>query len=854
MIEITLRGPKKYLTGDPEEIFTVKSGAVYVYVVYIETTDPGRTFFVCEVPEGGVIPAFSVVNTSDGSRFEFLLAGKEEAVLSVASQEGNLEEVRNDFINRYTNLRTDDNRDTRFSQLLGEFFENHIKNEHMNIEHINEVKQSAIRGKIHLMSSIFDTVGKIRYDEDSGSALYNAMSVYCDYMNIRIIPYATLSAAFGDKFTIYDIARSSHFVLRKIRLEPKWYRKDAGAFVAILKETGNPVLCIPKGIDAYIAYDLAAGNNYVIEKEEADAFEEDAYIAYQPLPGGKLTRKDVIRYGLMRVRNRDIAVFFLMALISTLIGLLLPVLNEQLFDNLIPIGNVSDIMQVGVVIFAVMISNAFFELVQNLSNFRGVKSMEYAIVSATYDRLFRLPLTFMERFGTSEMVNRISSVSSVFSATVGAGVSAVIGLVLSMFYLYKMFDTSKILAWRGVIMAVISALIMYGFGRARIDHEKRVLETSTRANNMLYQFIAGILKIKVSGIEGRSLYEYQKVNVETMKHTMDSTRISNIGGVFTTISSLIYTGVIFYTVVRKKEVLTIGQYTAFNSAYGMFSAAVGAMISYFVTRARLVPVMERIQPIYDQEAETKEAASLPGKLTGGLEVSHVDFTYADDEVKVLNDVSFKIEPGEFIGIVGASGSGKSTLLKCLLGFERPSKGKIFYDNKDVDSLDKCEMRKQLGVVLQDGQMVVGNIYSNVTLAAPHMEPSEVEALLDDVGLHEDLEKMPMGIFTAVSEGGGTLSGGQQQRVLIARALANNPAIVFFDEATSALDNITQEKVCEKLGERNMTRVMIAHRLSTVRKCDRILVMDRGSIVEEGNYESLMEKKGLFYELAKRQEL
>ncbi len=854
MIQMTLSGPKKYLTGDPEEIFTVRSGTVYIYVVYIETTDPGRTFFVCEVPEGGVIPAFSVVNTSDGSRFEFLLAGKEKAVVDIEIQNGNLEEVRRDFIDKYTSLGKGDDADKGFSQLLGEFFENRINAEHEKIEHTNMLKQSALKGKMGLMASVFDTGGKLRYTEETKSLLYNTMSVYCNYMNIKIIPYPTLEDAYGTGFTIHDIARSSHFVLRKIHIEGKWYKKDAGAFVAIYKETGNPVLCIPKGIDAYIAYDLAAGNNYVVEKEEAEKFDEYAYIAYQPLPGGKLTLKEVLIYGLKRVRIRDIVIFLLMALISTLIGMILPLLNEKLFDNLIPIGNIPDIMEVGVVIFAAMLGNVFFGLVQSLSNFRGVKSMEYAIVSATYDRLFRLPVTFMEEFGTTEMVSRVSSVSSVFSTTVGAGLSAAIGFVMSFFYLYKMFDKSKTLAWRGVIMAAISALIMYAFGRARIRHEKYKLETSTKTNNMLYQYIAGILKIKISGIENRSLFEYQKVNTETMKHTMRSTQISNAGNVFTAIATVIYTGVIFYTVIKKKQTLSVGEYTAFNSAYGMFTSAVSSLISFFVTIAGLIPVMDRIRPIYEQEVETKEAASLPGRLTGSLEVDHIDFSYGDDETKVLTDVSFKIEKGEFIGIVGASGSGKSTLLKCLLGFEKPTKGKIFYDNKDVDTLDKCELRKQLGVVLQDGQMVVGNIYSNVILAAPHMEPADVEDLLAEVGLKEDLDKMPMGIFTAVSEGGGTLSGGQQQRVLIARALANDPAIVFFDEATSALDNITQEKVCDKLGERNMTRVMIAHRLSTVRKCDRILVMDRGRIKEEGNFEELMEKKGLFYELAKRQEL
>lgn len=236
------------------------------------------------------------------------------------------------------------------------------------------------------------------------------------------------------------------------------------------------------------------------------------------------------------------------------------------------------------------------------------------------------------------------------------------------------------------------------------------------------------------------------------------------------------------------------------------------------------------------------------------EVNHLDFAYEEDENLVLSDISFEIEPGEFVGIVGSSGCGKSTLLKCLLGFENPTKGNIFYDSKDIVSLDKIELRRQMGVVLQDGQMVVGNIYTNVTLAAPEMDPSDALELLKEVDFYEDVNKMPMGIFTSISEGGGTVSGGQQQRILLARALANNPAILYLDEATSALDNVTQAQVCENLKDRNITRVMIAHRLSTVRGCDRIFVMDRGKIVETGNFDELMNKKGLFYELAKRQQV
>lgn len=242
-----------------------------------------------------------------------------------------------------------------------------------------------------------------------------------------------------------------------------------------------------------------------------------------------------------------------------------------------------------------------------------------------------------------------------------------------------------------------------------------------------------------------------------------------------------------------------------------------------------------------------------GRIQGNIEADHLVFCYEGEQKPVLKDVSFKIPAGSFVGIVGTSGCGKSTLLKCLLGFEQPQSGKIYYDNRDINTLDKRELRRQLGVVLQEGRLSSGTIYSNIEIAVPGIEPEEVEALMEEVGMREDIRQMPMGIFTEVSELGGTISGGQQQRILIARALANRPSVLFFDEATSALDNVAQEKVCESMEKRQITRVMIAHRLSTVKNCDRILVMQDGRITEQGNYEELMAQKGLFWQLARRQQ-
>ncbi|MBR6452286.1 MAG: ATP-binding cassette domain-containing protein [Lachnospiraceae bacterium] len=851
MAQFRLRGKSKYLTGNPGEIITVVRGSVYVYVVRVENGKPTRSFMLCEVEEGQKIPSFSVVNNEDGSFLQFLLTARAEAVIATEEDQAHLEEIRKEFLKKHTNIEL---KEARYSQAVGEWYESNLSEEQRKIKRSYEQKEAATKGKINLMTDVFRSKKVLHYDEQTDSLLYNTVALYCDYLQIPVCSYASIHAAFGNDFTIYDIARSSHFVLRKIKLAEKWYKRDAGAIIVLEKETEKPMLCVPRSTDSYLMYDLERGTNIVVEREEAASLSEDAYVAYRPFDPGALTVREALKFGLRNVKKSDAAIFLLLSLFITWIGMLLPILNERLFDHLIPMAEIDPILQIGVVIFAVMTGNVFFELVRSLGNFRMVKTVEYSIVSATYDRLFRLPQHFIERFGTAELVNRINAINGVFSTTVSAGLSAVIGFLMSLFYLYKMFDKSHTLAWRGLIMGVIAGVGMYGISRIRIIHEKRKLVSSTKANGLLYGFVAGILKIKSSGIENRSLLEFEKVNTDAMKNDIRSGKVANAGTIFNAVSGMFYTGFIFYTVVKKKETLTVGEYTAFNSAYGMFTSALSQLITYFITHAQLVPVMERIRPIFEEEVEVKPAMTLPGKLSGAIEVDHLDFSYEDDEEKVLNDISFSAKPGEFIGIVGPSGCGKSTLLKCLLGFEKPTKGKVFYDNKETGTMDQCEMRKQLGVVLQDGKMVAGNIYTNVSLACPNMEPSDVVDLLEEVGMGEDIRKMPMGIFTAVSEGGGTLSGGQQQRVLIARALANRPNIAYFDEATSALDNVTQQVVCESLENRKMTRVMIAHRLSTVRNCDKILVMEHGSIVESGNFDELMEKKGLFYELAKRQQL
>ena len=242
------------------------------------------------------------------------------------------------------------------------------------------------------------------------------------------------------------------------------------------------------------------------------------------------------------------------------------------------------------------------------------------------------------------------------------------------------------------------------------------------------------------------------------------------------------------------------------------------------------------------------------RLSGNIEMSHVSFRYADNMPNILNDLSIRIKSGEYIAIVGETGCGKSTLVRILLGFEKPKKGAVYYDGKDISGLDLRSLRRHIGVVMQNGKLMMGSIFENITISAPWLTLDDAWKAAETAGIADDIREMPMGMQTIISEGQGGISGGQKQRLLIARAIAPNPRILIFDEATSALDNLTQKKVTKALDSYKCTRLVIAHRLSTIQACDRILVLRGGRFIEDGTYDELIANQGFFAELVERQRL
>jgi ABC-type bacteriocin/lantibiotic exporter with double-glycine peptidase domain len=403
-------------------------------------------------------------------------------------------------------------------------------------------------------------------------------------------------------------------------------------------------------------------------------------------------------------------------------------------------------------------------------------------------------------------------------------------------------------------MLVVSVGFTSAFAVATLRVERRRQAVEGEVAGLVFEIIGGLAKLRVAGAERRAFAVWTRRFREERDLAFRVGVYENFVAVFNDVLPLVgmlaLLGTTGYLITRGTA-LNTGDFVAFNAAFGSFFAS-GIMLSdTLIHSLNLVPLMERARPILQSRLETAAARPDPGELTGRIEVSHVSFRYKGDGPPILRDVSVHAAPGEFVALVGPSGSGKSTLLRLLLGFEAPEAGAIYFDGHNLGLVDLTGVRSQMGVVLQSSRLLAGDIFENIIGTAP-LTVADAWSAAEMAGLADDIRAMPMGMQTVVSEGGSTLSGGQRQRVLIARALVRRPRIVLFDEATSALDNRTQEIVSRSLENMAATRIVIAHRLSTVRHADRIVVMAAGQIVQQGSYDELASASGLFATMIARQ--
>lgn len=404
-------------------------------------------------------------------------------------------------------------------------------------------------------------------------------------------------------------------------------------------------------------------------------------------------------------------------------------------------------------------------------------------------------------------------------------------------------------SYAGWVLAAIMLLSVSGtFVSLRVTRKSMNLQA--KLTGLMFQLLSGIQKIKLTGSEKRAYAKWANLYADNAQLLYNPPLLIKLNGML--YSGITVAGTILFFSVGARNHISAADYMAFSVAYGLMCSAVLSLGNIISSVARLAPNLEMAKPILETIPENyTNQTELKGSL-GSIELSHAGFRYLEDSPLILDDFSLKIQKGEYLAIVGKTGCGKSTLLRLLLGFEKLQKGAIYYNGVNIENLDIQALRRKMGIVMQNSRLFPGSIFSNIAACQPMLTHEEAWEIARTVGLEEDIKKMPMGMHTLINKSGGGLSGGQRQRLMIARAIATRPDVLIFDEATSALDNITQRQISDSLDALKCTRIVIAHRLSTIRNCHRIILIGDGKIVEDGNYQALLEKGGRFAELVKRQ--
>ena len=638
------------------------------------------------------------------------------------------------------------------------------------------------------------------------------------------------------------ICRPSGTMHRQVRLDAGWYKRAFGPLLGHL-DTGEAVALLPRAMGGYYYLEPDTGRKVKVNARVASRLDDTAIFFYKPLPARPLTVRDLVSFIFGTFEKSDYLLVVAAAVVVTLIGLLPAWANKIAFGIVAPSGQAGLIAPIAALLVGVAVATALINACRNIIMARVSMKLDVTCEAATFARVLSLPTSLFKQYASGDLASRVSNITmlsqTLTSILLGTGLTS----LLSIVYIFQIGAYAPVLALPAFAIIVTNITARYA---------KVTMEASAKLSGTVTALLNGIQKIKLAGAEDRAFARWANGYAPYARAAYNRPVVVRALPALVSLVSLLGTIVIYYLAGTAK--VSVADYMAFNVAFGQATAALMALSQVAGDAAQIKPMLELAAPILEAEPEIAEDKPSVEGLTGGIDVSGVSFRYEENGPYIVKDLSFSVRPGEYVALVGKSGCGKSTIMRLLLGFEQPERGTVFYGPHDVSKVDLRSLRQRIGTVMQDGKLFMGDIASNITISTPSATLDDAWAAAEMAGIADDIRKMPMGMQTFVTEGSGGISGGQRQRIMIARAICGHRKILMFDEATSALDNKTQKHVSDSLDSLNCTRIVVAHRLSTVRHCDRIMVVDGGSIAEEGTYEELIAKDGLFAELVSRQRL
>lgn len=646
------------------------------------------------------------------------------------------------------------------------------------------------------------------------------------------------------------LLRPSGIMRREVSLKGDWYKDSMGPLLGFFQD-GSPAALIPHG-GGYRFFDWESARTVRLNKDTASRLKEEAFCFYKPLPLGRMTVRDLFGYIWGTLSAFDYMFLLCVTLAVTLLGLISPAITQLLYSYIVPSGQISLLLSLAVMLTETAVSAALVGIVRQLALSRMETKLSVSVEAAVMARVLSLPASFFKQFSAGDLSSRMQGIgqlcAAISSAVLGIGASSLFSLI----YLGQVFSFAPSLVAPSLLITLLSLAVTALSALCQVRYGKKQLMAAAKNSGVVFSLFTGIQKIRLAGAERRAFAHWAEGYREQAEYQYASPVFVRAGEAIAAGITTVGTILIYYSAAMHQ--VAAADYIAFSASFGMVSGALTSLASVGVMAAQIRPLVEMVEPILQAEPEVAEGKQMIRRLSGGLELSNISFRYVPDGPLILDNVSLKIRPGQYVAVVGETGCGKSTLMRLMLGFEKPQKGAVYYDGKDLAKADLKSLRQHIGVVMQNGKLFQGDIYSNIVISAPELSLDDAWEAAEMAGIADDIRAMPMGMHTLISEGGGGISGGQRQRLMIARAIAPRPRILMLDEATSALDNVTQKKVSDSLERLGSTRIVIAHRLSTIRHCDRILVMEKGRITADGTYEELMRTNEYFAGLVRRQQI
>ena len=662
----------------------------------------------------------------------------------------------------------------------------------------------------------------------------------------------------GDPLAIVEeMVEPAGIRTRRVSLSTGWERRDGPSFVGIVSgEEPRPVAAINQGRGNYKIIDPVDGSAVAVNRSLAQSLETSALVFYAPLPADVNNGLSALLH-VFRGRSRDILGVVITGCLGAILALLTPIMTGQLLAEIIPRVDIPMwIAALGALALGALTSAAF-AIVGALCMLRIEARVDETLQAAVWNRLLSLPLPFFRDYLAGDLADRANGVSLIRQVLTGATGSSILSGVFSVFSYGLLFYYSWVLAlWAGATVFVMAAATWF-FATHQIRHNRIAFMAQGLIDGLVFQIIRGVAKLRQANAEAYALRNWSEHYAKQKRANLDARKWAagqlSFNSFFGSAVQIVLLGIIWFILIEgeNSDSFVLADFLSFHAAFGQFVGGVTGLTAAWVTVVSVLPLFERIQPILEARPESAEGnVVLPG-LAGRIEFRNIGFRYPSTSANALQNVSFEINPGEYVAFVGPSGAGKSTVYRLLLGFERPEIGTVLIDGHDLTTLDLSALRRRMGVVLQNGELIPNTIHNNIS-GETDIDEAEIWEAVRAVGLEEDIRALPMGLKSMLSEAGSGLSGGQKQRLLVARALARKPSILLFDEATSMLDNRTQDTIRQTLRGLTATRILIAHRLSTVVDADRIYVMQDGKIVESGPYKELMDRDGLMSEMTRRQ--